>query len=326
MKSLDASLRDPNLFRIIDAKHVFTGDTYSVWPAYDFAVVVEDHLCKITHVLRSQEFHTALQEVLRKDLGFAGVEIVQFSRFNFKGTPFSKREIRPLIEKKIIKDWDDPRLPTVAAAKRRGFLPEAIREFTVQVGYGKAEHTFDWELFYAVNRKLLDPISRRLFFVPDPVALRVEKAPLLKVKLDFHPENDLGHRELETAGSFFIPEADAESLKPGEIFRLKDLYNVKLTKTGKTGLAAEYAGKELVPGTKKVQWTTSKEHAAEVVVPDVLFTESGEYNRKSLAISKGCIEPSVAMVKVGEVVQLERFGFARLDEKGKVLKFIFTHK
>lgn len=327
MKDVEASMRDPNLLRIIDTPHIYTGTKYSVWPVYDYAVVIEDYLCKITHVLRSQEFHVTLQDYLRKILGFPPVNIIQYARFNFKGTPFAKRKIRPLIEQGIIKSWDDPRLPTISAIQRRGFLPEAIKQFTIAVGYSKSEHTYDWEMFYAFNRKLLDPISKRYFFVPNPVQLKVEKAPQIKVELKYHPEKDLGLRQINTTGTFLISSDDAKEIKKGELFRLKDLYNVKLTKKTKSELVGEYAGKELIEKTKKIQWVPVEHKIpVQVIVPDVLFDENDNYNKDSLKVIEGFAEPSVENIAIGQVVQFERFGFVRLDSKEKILKFIFAHK
>ena len=140
MKSLNYSLRDTNLFRIIDSPHPLTGTKYTLWPTYDIANAVEDEICGITHILRSSEFRNELQQLIRDALRFRPLEVIQFSRFNFKGAPVSKRLLRPLVEKKVVSGWDDPRMPTVEGLRRRGILPQTIREFTEQVGYTKTEH------------------------------------------------------------------------------------------------------------------------------------------------------------------------------------------
>lgn len=120
MGSADYSLRDPNVFRIIEHEHPVTGSKYVVWPTYDLANAVEDEVCGITHILRSSEFHTALQQLIRETLSFRRVEVIQFSRFNFKGTPVHKRLLRPLVEQGLVTGWDDPRMPTVEGVRRRG--------------------------------------------------------------------------------------------------------------------------------------------------------------------------------------------------------------
>jgi glutamyl/glutaminyl-tRNA synthetase len=215
MSSLDYSIRDPNIARIIDYPHPLTLDKYCVWPTYDFEVVVEDQVCGVTHILRSSEFHVGLQELVRNLLGFPAISVTQFSRFNFQGTPVQKRLLRPLVEEKLVTGWDDPRMPTIEGVIRRGIIPEAIRRFTVEVGYTKSEHTFDWSLLLSVNRKILDPVTKRVYFVPDPVSLTVQGAPVKQVTIPFHPQEKLGERTIDTAGLFFVPSADISKMNEG---------------------------------------------------------------------------------------------------------------
>jgi len=323
MQDLDHSLRDPNLLRVIDAPHPMTGTKYVVWPVYDFEVVVEDKLCEVTHILRSSEFHVGLQERIRELLGFPRVVVEQFSRFNFKGTPVSKRLLRPLVESKAVSGWDDPRMPTIEGVKRRGIVPEAIRQFTLQVGYGKAEHTYDWSLLFAVNRKILDPISLRIFFVPDPIPLKVKGAPGKDLSLSFHPTYDnLGKREIAVPDDpkLLIPREDVSALKKGEVFRLMDLYNVRLTKRANSS-EVEYVGDERLPDVRKVQWVLDDQAKIEVKVfePSELFLEDDKPNPHSLKVKKGYAESSFAALGVGDIVQFPRYGFVRVDGPGKCI-------
>ena len=318
MQSPNYSLRDTNLFRIIDFPHPMTGTKYSLWPTYDLANAVEDELCGITHVLRSSEFRNELQQLIRDALKFRHLEVIQFSRFNFKGAPVAKRLLRPLVEKKLVSGWDDPRMPTVEGLKRRGIIPQTIREFTLQVGYTKTEHEYDWSMLLSLNRKLLDPTSRRMFFVPDPTLLRVEGAPKRKATIPFHPQNDLGSRTIETADEFYLAPGDLRAVKKGDVFRLMDLYNVELT-TGGPKPAAKYAGDELIQNTRKFQWVTQSHQAVTVTVPNVLFLEGDTFNEASLKEVHGYAEDSVSSLKVGDIVQFPRFGFCRLDSPGKLI-------
>jgi glutamyl-tRNA synthetase len=320
MQSPNYSLRDTNLFRIITYPHPLTGDRYTLWPTYDLANAVEDEICGITHVLRSSEFRNELQQLLRDALKFRKLEVVQFSRFNFKGTPVSKRLLRPLVEKNIVSGWDDPRMPTVDGLRRRGIVPEAIREFTLQVGYTKTEHVYDWSILLSVNRKVLDPVSRRLFFVPDPVPLEVEGAPRKEVDLPFHPQKDLGSRIIRTTGEFFLSAGDIKGVAKGGVFRLMDLYNVELTSAGPPP-QAKYAGGELLPDTRKFQWVTKEHQPVQVTVPGELFLEGDVFNEESLKEVSGYAEASVSTLKVGDIVQFPRFGFCRYDAPGR---FIMT--
>jgi glutamyl-tRNA synthetase len=320
MKSPNYSLRDTNLFRIISYPHPLTGTKYSLWPTYDLANAVEDEVCGITHVLRSSEFRNELQQLIRDALKFRHLEVIQFSRFNFKGAPVAKRLLRPLVEKKLVSGWDDPRMPTVEGLRRRGILPQTIREFTQQVGYTKTEHEYDWSMLLSLNRKLLDPVSRRMFFVPDPVLLKVEGAPKRRAVLPFHPQNDLGERTIQTEGEFYLASGDIGQMKKGSSFRLMDLYNVEVTTEG-TKPKARYVGDEVIPNSRKFQWVTPSHSKVSVIVPGLLFLEGDEFNKASLVEVSGFVEEAAKSVKVGDIVQFPRFGFARLDSPGR---FILT--
>jgi glutamyl-tRNA synthetase len=324
MSNLDHSLRDPNIMRVIDFPHPLVGTKYVVWPIYDLENVVEDHICGVTHVLRSSEFHVALQDKLRELLGFPEVFVEQFSRFNFKGTPVQKRLLRPLVEEKIVAGWDDPRMPTIEGVKRRGILPEAIRQFTMLVGYSKTEHTFDWSLLFAVNRKILDPISRRLFFVPDPVQVKVRGAPARTVFIPFHPtQENFGKRQISVTedATILVPSGDISAIKAGDLFRLMDLYNVRLISKGDRKADAEYAGDELKYDLRKLQWVPDDEEkqAVEVLEPSELYDGDGNVNANSLVVRKGFAEASFSELKVGEVVQFPRYGFVRVDSPGECI-------
>ena len=322
LSSQDYSLRDPNLFRIVDHPHPLKGSKYRLWPVYDFAVVVEDYLCKVTHILRSLEFHVALQDRLREQLGFQKIYVTQFSRFRFKGTPVSKRLLRPLIEQGLVSGWDDPRMPTIMGLRRRGIDPAAIRNFTLDVGYTLAEHEFEWSLLYAANRKVLDPKVRRYMFVADPILLKVNGAPEKSVNLRFHPDKDLGYRTIHTKGIFYLAKSDAATLQPGKEFRLLELYNVRVDEVREDQITATYTSQELKEGIPKFQWVTEDNVSFKVLIPDVLFKD-GEFNPESLKEVRGLAEAEAANLKVGEIIQFVRFGFCRVDGEGVA---IFAHK
>jgi glutamyl-tRNA synthetase len=318
MRSDNYSLRDTNLFRVIEHPHPLTGRRYSLWPTYDIANAVEDEVCGVTHVLRSSEFRTEVQAVIREKLKFRSLEVVQFSRFNFKGTPVKKRLLRPLVEKGAVTGWDDPRMPTVDGLMRRGILPQAIRDLTLLVGYTKAEHEYDWSILLSINRKLLDPVSKRVFFVPDPVTLEVEGAPAKEAKIPFHPQAPMGFRTVRTDGEFFVPGGDLRSMEKGALFRLMDLYNVILTEGGRNP-TARYAGDELVQDSKKLQWVAGPGNRLKVLVPGLLFNEDGSFNEDSLREVSGVAEDAAADLSPGDIIQFPRFGFCRVDSPGVLI-------
>ena len=157
--------------------------------------------------------------------------LMEFSRLSIDGMPVSKRKIKPLIEQGLVSGFDDVRLPTLQGLKRRGIVPEAIKQFVLQQGISKVESVVDFSLVESVNRKYLDPRVKRYYFVPDPVQLHVKDAPKKTVKLSLHPDETMGYRTIHTASTFFIPRHDAQKMNTGDVFRLKGLYNVKINKT-----------------------------------------------------------------------------------------------
>lgn len=328
MASQNYVMRDPVLFRILDHPHPLTKTRFRVWPTYDMAVAIEDANCGITHVLRSGEFapRDELQNKIRELLGLRSPVIIEYSRFTFQGTPLAKRKLRPLIEAKQVSGWDDPRLPTIEGVMRRGIVPEAIRDFTTSyMAFTFTRKEFDWELLFSVNRKVLDPVTKRYFFVPQPIPLSVSGSPELSVSLRHHPDKDLGKRDVRVDGHFFIAKGDLNGLREGDIIRLKDLYNVTIEQVGGEGVGAKYLGRELIDGVPKLQWVTEDNVATDVLVPGPLFIGE-EFNEHGLSRISGLAERSISVLNVGEIVQFERFGFCRLDAVGERPTFIFTHK
>jgi len=326
MNSENTAMRDPTLFRVIETKHPLTGDKYHVWPTYDFAGAVEDSISGVTHPFRTKEYELRDPVYFRilNLLNLRVPHLMEFSRLSIEGMPVSKRKIKPLIEQGVVSGFDDIRLPTLRGLKRRGIVPEAIKQFVLQQGFSKVESIVDFSLVESINRKYLDPRVKRYYFVPDPVQLVVENAPKKTVKLPLHPDATMGDRTIHTASTFFIPRQDAQKMKSGDVFRLKGLFNVKITKTGDTPTGA-YAGEELIPATAKIQWTTDENIALKVLVPGHIF--KGEtFNPDSLQEIQGYAEKAVAGVPAGEIVQFERVGFVRLEKQKTGLVGFFTHK
>ena len=325
MKSKNTVMRDPTLARVIIGKHPLQGDKYIVWPTYDFATSIEDAILGITHVLRSNEFElrNELQRAIRGDLGLRQPEIIHYSRFNVEGVKASKREIKKLIEEKKVTGWDDPRLVTLMGLKRRGILPETIKQLALEIGMSTSAPVISWDNIFAINRKLLDPVANRYFAVIEPVKLLVEEAPKRVAELKNHPNfPERGTRKIETNGVFYISKRDAEDLKPGDQIRLKDLYNVEIVYKGEDEISANYTGDGLFKDMKKIQWVTENSKEFKLLIPGSLFID-GEYNKDSLTETIMLGEQSLENLPEGEIVQLERVGFARKDAKDT---FILGHK
>jgi glutamyl-tRNA synthetase len=329
MKDRNLSLRDPNLFRIIDSDYDFPWlnrtEKIKLWPIYDFANVIEDELCGVTHVLRSNEFKSEFQDVLRSALGFKNLNVVQFSRFNFEGTPFSKRKIRGLIKDGLIKDWNDLRLPTITAIRRRGIQPTAIQEFVLSVGYSDSHHEYSWDLLFTLNRRIIDRTAKRFFFVSEPARLIVQDAGERVAKLPLHPSEDMGFRTIKTNGEFFIDIKDFSAMKTGDIIRLKDLYTIEITDKDSETAKAKIISIDMLGEEKIIQWVTDKNIRVTITNVGALLNKDGVFNADSLKIVNGLAENAIATLSKGDIIQFERFGFCILDDKEKH-SFVYVSK
>ncbi|PNX49157.1 MAG: glutamate--tRNA ligase [Thermoplasmata archaeon M11B2D] len=326
MDSDNTAMRDPTLFRVITTAHPLTGDAYHVWPTYDFAGAVEDSISGVTHPFRTKEYELRDPVYFRilSLLHLRAPHLMEFSRLSIEGMPVSKRKIKPLIDQGLVSGFDDVRLPTLRGLKRRGLVPEAIKQFVLQQGFSKVESVVDFSLVESVNRKVLDPRVKRYYFVPDPVRLVVSDAPKKTVRLPLHPDAMMGDRTIHTASTFYIPSQDAQKMKAGDVFRLKGLFNVKITNGGDP-MQGSYAGEEIIAESAKIQWTTDEAVQLKLLVPGLLF--KGEiFDPNSLREIQGYAEMAVASLPVGEIVQFERVGFVRLEKRNKHTLAIFTHK
>jgi len=328
MQDDNAVMRDPTLFRIIKKEHYRQGSKFVVWPSYDFAAPIMDSLEGVTHAMRTKEYelrNPLYFAVLRK-LDLRAPQLIEFSRLAIKNAPISKRLITPLIESGKVEGWDDPRLPTLFALKRRGILPEAIREFVLSFGLSKVESEPNYDKLLSLNRKILDERCVRRFFVRQPVKLAVVEAPPKEAVAKNHPAKpEMGERRIATAGTFYIAGPDADALQVGETFRLKELYNVTLIAKNPEALMAKYEGDEGL-AAKKIQWVaTDAALACKVRVPHDLLDDAGNFVENSMGEDSGYCEASCNDLPEGAVVQFERYGYARLDKKGdNSLTFIFS--
>jgi glutamyl-tRNA synthetase len=322
MSDQNTAMRDPTLFRIIERNHPKLGNRVRVWPTYDFAAPIEDSIDGVTHALRTKEYElrNAIYFAILDSLGLRKPYLIEFSRLEFEGIPVSKRMIRPLLENGTIKSWDDPRLPTLAALKRRGFVPEAVRKFVLSLGLTLAETKPPFESLEAFNRKIIDPISLRLFFVKNPIEVHVRGGREMVVVLKNHPTNArLGTRKLKVGNRFYIAEDDAAGLKVGDEIRLIELYNIKVTniywKDNTSMLVtAEVSGDEIRQSMPKVQWIANNDIVDyKVMIPKELYISEMEYNTNSLEIAQGFAESFVSGLRRDTRVQFVRFGFCRID-------------
>ncbi len=330
MKAENTVMRDPSIFRIVKALHPIQKDKYRVWPLYDFANAVEDAICGVTHVLRSAEFmqRDELQNKIRELLGYKNPVIISYSRINFSGSPTSKRKLLELMDKKIIQSWDDPRLVTVRALRRRGFLQGAIYNMALNVRMTLSSTTIDWDMLASENRKLLDKISNRYFFVPEPIKVEVKNAPTRVIFMKLHPDfPERGERKQKVLGTFFVPRDDVEKLNTGDVFRFKDAYNVKIDAMDSKVVHATFAGKDVVENIPKIQWVTPNNIPAEIKIPGMLVDKDENPLPHSMKLVLGFCEEDCKNIKSGEVVQFERFGFVKIEKvSSEKIEGILAHK
>lgn len=308
MQHENTTMRDPTMMRIIKETHPLHDRKYSVWPTYDFQTAIMDGIEGVTYRMRSKEFEmrNELQRWIQKNLGFKETEIYEYARFNMEGVPSSGRIIREMVEKKELIGWDDPSLTTIVALKRRGFLPEAIKEFVLSTGITKTEATHSWEEIEVCNRKLLDKKANRYFFVENPKEIEIKNAPKVEAKIELHPDDkERGYRKFKTGTRFYVQD----EIEKGRVYRLMHLFNFK---DGKF-LSKEY---DQSLNATIIHWLPANKelNKVEVLMP----------NKE---IRKGLAEKDAVKIKLGEVVQFERFAFCKLDKKEKnKLTFWYTHR
>ena len=324
------AVRDWPALRIIDPvkyPHPRVGSDYRVWPLYNFSTGLDDHLLGITHIIRGKEHLTnkVRQEYMYAHLGWTYPEAIHYGRLKITGAFLSKSKIVQGVREGLYMGWDDPRLATFAALKRRGITPEAIKKLIVDVGPKTADVTLSWENLYAYNRKILDPISDRYFFVSEPTLLKVKYVPkIFRAKLPLHPEKpEKGVREhiitpnTEGAG-FWIAKRDADSLEVGKVIRLMELFNVKIDQRNADSVEASFASEAYEEARKAkaklIHWIPQGEdYPCQVVMPDATLNE-------------GVAESACKKLKPDAVIQFERFGFVRVDENDEKLTAYYAHK
>jgi len=317
----NSTMRDPTIFRIIDTPHARHGTKYRIWPNYDFQNSIMDGYFKLTHRIRGKEFEmrNELQRYIQEILGLPQTNIYEYARFNMVGVESSGRKIRELVQSGEYIGWDDPRLTTIVALRRRGFLPEAIKNFVLSSGMNKSESTMTWDDLIIQNKRIVDKTAKRFFMMHDYETITIEGAPHQTLKLRYHPDIDeLGHRELEVEKEFLILKSDLKELKDNDLYRFMDCLNFRKNEQIYTFDSQEYEHFKN-KGRKIMHYLPAYGN----IDVEIFMTDA--------TIINGVAEHNIRHLKVNEVIQFERFGFCRLDaiekKNGKeIYKFWFTHK
>ncbi|WP_292467563.1 glutamate--tRNA ligase [Methanolobus sp.] len=314
----DPALRDFGAFRIVKTPHPRpeVGDKYNVWPLLDFEGAIEDHELGMTHIIRGKDLMDSekRQGYIYKYLGWEYPKTTHWGRVKMhEFGKFSTSGLRKAIEDGEYSGWDDPRLPTLRALRRRGIFPEAIRKFMIEMGVGETDISLSMDTLYAENRKILDPIANRYFFVWNPVEIEITGTEPCTTTPALHPTKDRGCREIEVDNKVYICKEDAEKLEEGSKIRLKDLYNLEITSM--EPLQAKYLGNSIESVKKEkmriIHWAPMDGISVKVLSPDGEFTGIGE---RQIA------------TELDKVVQFERFGFCRIDAVAGEVVAYYTHK
>ncbi len=322
MGSDNTTMRDPVIFRIIEDSHYRQNNKYVLWPKYEINTPIVDSIHGVTHAIRSKEFELEdeLYYKILDQLNLRKPILHIISRLVINNNVTSKREIMKLINNKDISGYDDPRLITIAGLRRRGIVPEAIRSFVLKFGMGKGNSKVNFSMLLEENRRVIDRTAKRIFYVGNPVLVDIGK--IINSNISLHPVEDMGSRKYTTS-KVYISGKDAESLKVGDIIRLKNLCCIKIKdkKEWIIAIPSDIIPDEIIT----IQWVPENDYLkCKIIIPSDLL-ENGEFDQKSLGFSEGFIEGYAKIINKGEIVQLERFGFAILDKK-KNMEFVFTSK
>jgi len=314
------AIRDWPAMRIDTKPHPLQGRRYRVWPLYNFASGVDDHLMEVTHILRGKEHEVNMhrQIYLYRHLGWTYPEAIHYGRLKIEGTVLSKSKIRAGIEQGVYKDWSDPRLGTIAALRKRGFLPETIRRLIIEVGVKPSEALISWDNLEAINRKILDPVTRRYVFIKDPVELEISGLERdYTAKIPLHPDHpEWGAKEYALGpgkNRIALQRSDVSGLTGNQALRLMNLFNVGLECEGKCRLVSEGVAEARATGAHIVQWLpagTGK--PLTVVMQDAKAVD-------------GSVEPSAMEGKLPATFQFYRFGFVRIINEGGVAVGYYAH-
>lgn len=312
----DPALRDWAAFRIVTADHPRVGDRYRVWPLLDFESGVEDHLLGITHIIRGKDLMDSekRQLYLYRHLGWEYPSTVHWGRIKIhQFGSFSTSALKKKIVAGEYKGWDDPRLPTVKALRRRGILAEALRKFMIDLGVSETDISISMDSVYAENRKLVDPQARRRFFVKDPVPVEIEGEVPPVVQVPFHPTGDMGRRLIPAGNTVLVSGADLAEMGVGDGLRLKDLCNLEILALDPARARALGTDPAEAKDMKLpiIQWCPIDGVPVKVMRPDGVDRGVGEVGIKE---------------DEGRIDQFERYGFVRIDSVDDEVVAYFAHR
>jgi len=358
MASPNLNMRDPVMYRILHAEHHRTGDKWPIYPMYDFAHGQSDSIEGITHSICTLEFedHRPLYDWYIEQLGIHHPQQIEFDRLNLTHTLLSKRKLLQLVQTGAVRGWDDPRMPTLAGIRRRGYTPESIRNFCRELSVSKTNGTTELRLLEHHVREDLNKRAPRMMGVLRPLRVVIDNYPegqTEELEAVNNPEDaSAGTRKVPFSKFIYIDQEDFREdppkgyfrLSPGKEVRLRWAYFITCVSVVKdadgniTELHCTYdpltRGGNAPDGRKvksTIHWVSAA-HAveAEVRLYDNLFTSefpdpADEPNPASLEVLTGCkLEPALGAAKTGERFQFERVGYFCVDPDSKDGHLVFN--
>lgn len=352
MASQNFNMRDPVLYRISHATHHNTGDKWCIYPMYDFAHPLEDAIEGVTHSLCSLEFedHRPLYDWVVKECEMDSVpRQYEFARLNLTNTVMSKRKLKQLVDENVVDGWDDPRMPTIAGFRRRGYTPEAIRAFAREVGVARANSTVDEKMLEYFIREDLKLKAPRTMAVLNPLKVVITNYPEGQVEMldaEINPENlEMGNRQIPFSREIYIEQDDFMEnppskyfrLFPGNEVRLKHAYFIKCNDVVKdadgnvieihctydpeTKSGSGFTGRKVKGTIHWVDATNALPAEFRLYEPLILDDEDSEgdfldnINPNSLEVVQGYVEPNMKETKPQDKYQFFRHGYFNVDPK-----------
>jgi glutamyl-tRNA synthetase len=326
LENKNPALRDFSIARINSNEHIRVGKKYKVWPMYNLATAIDDALMEISYVIRGKdhEINGIRQDLIKEALDLIKVPYYHYGRFKFEDIELSKTKISAKIEAKEYEGWEDPRVPSIASYRKRGFKAEAFRKMIVRGGLSKRDSRITNEQYHKslhfFNKELLEKESPRAFFVSNPKKIRISNRDKIKkeeIKFDRHPENkDFGMRTFPIQEEYFIDGEDYSRIQEKEMIRLMHIGNFLVKKKTKEELELEFQSEAFDRALKiknNIHYVSDLNQTCTVIMEDNTPLE-------------GCCE-NLWRVKEGKSVQFERFGFVKFDHKEKEkLVFYYTQR
>lgn len=309
------AIRDWVAMRLVDETHPRLGNKYRIYPMMNFSVAVDDHLMGMTHVLRGKDHlaNSEKQKYLYDHMGWDLPEFIHYGRLKMEDIALSTSKALAGIEDGTYSGWDDPRLGTLRAVARRGIDPKTIYNLITEIGVKMADSAISWKKIYGLNRNYLEPIANRYFFVEDPQLIEVNNYEDGEVVIErpLHADHlDRGNRLLPFNGSAYLAKGDIAD----GVFRLMDAVNVDISGEEITYNSTSFEDAR-AQKARIIQWVPVEENVNVKIVMD------------DASVKEGIGEKALCDLAVGDIVQFERVGFARLDEiNDDELIFYYAHK